>query len=375
MVINQLLGNDLVINEDSCNLSCEYCLTGQSNLKTSHAKQLIFDPPRRATYDSSSELGKNLPLIVDRVKSDFHAPLLKITGGEIFLVRGMLEFLREQAAQHEILVVQTNGVLLKDEDLAELETCGNVVVQVSLDSHTFEGNSYRVATESLHRKVLAKVDALLRSALPVEVYCVVNNRSVSHLSGFAQWLASFDHPPTMWPFPVRGPGSGRYAIRSGQIRYIEDLVAGRARYEAVMPPSAYFDRLLDFYRDGKRTLRCHLPRLVISTFSDGVVTPCPNIWFSDLGNLISDGHQEVLKQVGQTGLYQALLALRPRLDACKGCFTPWDMLSMYFEDEITIEMLAAVPTYSPPSIRKLIEEEKRKYLAERENEHLQHRGR
>lgn len=362
-MINQLLGNDLVVNEDSCNLACEYCLTGQSNLKASHSEQLIFKPPRRATYDSSSELGRHLPLIVDRVGAVFRAPLLKVTGGEIFLVRGMLKFLREQATRHEVLVVQTNGLLLKDEDLAEMESWGNVVVQVSLDAHTFEGNSYRVATESLHRKVLSRVETLLRSALPIEVYCVINDRSVRHLSGFARWLAGFNDPPIMFPFPVRGPGSQQYAIGSDQIHHIEELVAGRAQYEAVMPPSAYLDRLLSFYREGERTLRCHLPRLVVSTFSDGAVTPCPNIWFSDMGNLIDAGHEDVLKEIGQTGLYQALLAPRPRLDACKGCFTPWDMLSMYFENEITIEELVATPTYTPPAIRELIEEEKRKHVA------------
>ncbi|MBD2830395.1 hypothetical protein ID875_27330 [Streptomyces globisporus] len=58
--------------------------------------------------------------------------------------------------------------------------------------------------------------------------------------------------------------------------------------------------------------------------------------------------EDTLSRVGESGLYQALLADRPRLDACKGCFTPWDTLSMYFDDEITLDELCSAPTYSPP---------------------------
>ena len=43
------------------------------------------------------------------------------------------------------------------------------------------------------------------------------------------------------------------------------------------------------------------------------------------------------KKIEETGLYKALLAERPRLSACHGCFTPWDTLSMYFDDEITLD--------------------------------------
>ncbi|HLS48566.1 MAG TPA: hypothetical protein VK024_01105, partial [Actinomycetaceae bacterium] len=64
---------------------------------------------------------------------------------------------------------------------------------------------------------------------------------------------------------------------------------------------------------------------------------------------------------GETGLTQALLAEKPRLEACHGCFTPWDTLSMYFENEITLDELCSAPTYSPPAIRELLAEMKFDY--------------
>ena len=41
-----LLANDLVVQEDNCNLSCKYCLTGQSMYKQGHLDKMIFS--RRA---------------------------------------------------------------------------------------------------------------------------------------------------------------------------------------------------------------------------------------------------------------------------------------------------------------------------------------
>jgi MoaA/NifB/PqqE/SkfB family radical SAM enzyme len=364
-VFEQLLGNDLVINEDSCNLSCEYCLTGQSNLKESHKHQLIFQPPKVDAYRPDTDLGKRIDTVADRMRERLRMPLLKVTGGEIFLVKGMMDFLAREAPKYETLVVQTNGVLVKEEDLEAFRSWGNVVVQVSLDSHLHHGNSYRVPQAKLHEKVVARIERILRSELPVEVYTVLNDRSVEDQEEFAEWLCALDRDLVYFPFPVRGPTSEQYKIRPDQVALVERLVDRYDDFRRILPPRPYFDRLLSFYHHGKRTFRCHLPRLVISTFSDGMITPCPNIWFGDTGNALEDDYGKSLGKVGQTGLYQALLAPRPRLEACLGCFTPWDTLSMYFEDEITLDELCSAPTYSPAPIRRLLEQLKDEYDASR----------
>lgn len=358
-----LLGNDLVVNEDSCNLSCEYCLTGQSNLKDSHRLQLIFTPPKRDTYAEGTELAGRIDKVADRLRTRFDLPLLKVTGGEIFVVRGIMDFLEAEAAKHEVLVVQTNAVLVKDEHLERLASWGNVVMQLSLDSHLFYGNSYRVQNEALHDKVVAAVTRIAASGMPTEIYGVLNDRSVTELEPFTRWIAEQDAAIMFFPFPVRGPDAEDFKVRPDQIGLIEDFAAKYDELAQVLPPRPYFRRLLSFYHEGKRTFRCHLPRLVVSTFSDGVVTPCPNIWFSDMGNVLEDAEDGAspLDKVGKTGMYQALLAPRPRLKACHGCFTPWDTLSMYFEDEITLDELCAAPTYAPERIRQLLATMKREY--------------
>jgi MoaA/NifB/PqqE/SkfB family radical SAM enzyme len=381
---DSLLGNDLVINEDSCNLSCQYCLTGQSNLKDQHRLQLIFQPPQRDTYAPGTELADRIDRVADRLKDRFRLPLLKVTGGEIFLVRGILDFLAEQAPKYEVLVVQTNAVLVRDEHLERFRDWGNVVLQLSLDSHLPYGNSYRTVNDGQHRKLVDAVDRIMRSGIPTEIYTVLNDRSVTELEPFAEWLSGFDPAPVFFPFPVRGPDAEDFRVRPEQIGLIERFAKRYEDFRDVLPPAAYLNRLLSFYREGKRTFRCHLPRLVVSSFSDGVVTPCPNIWFTDMGNVltgatrgrpapepVADRDQAgaaVLEKVGETPLYQALLAPRPRLKACHGCFTPWDTLSMYFDDEITLDELCAAPTYSPAAIREQLRRAKAEYVATRDAE-------
>jgi MoaA/NifB/PqqE/SkfB family radical SAM enzyme len=358
-----MLGNDLVINEDSCNLSCTYCLTGQSNLKDGHRLQLIFQPPKRDTYAEGTELAERVNTVADRLQNRFDLPLLKVTGGEIFLVKGIMDFLAREAPKHQVLVIQTNGVLVKQDHIDQLKSFGNVVMQVSLDSHLFSGNSYRVAKPELHAKVLKAISAIIESGMPCEVYSVLNDRSVLEMREFAAWLSEFENPPMYFPFPVRGPDSQEFAVRRDQIGLIEEFVEHHEELRRVLPPMAYFRRLLSFFNEGKRTFRCHLPRLVVSTFSDGVVTPCPNIWFSDMGKVTDEDWSGALDKVGETGMYKALLAERPRLKACHGCFTPWDTLSMYFDDEMTLDELCAAPTYAPDVIRRRLAEAKQDYLA------------
>ncbi len=358
-----ILGNDFVINEDNCNLSCQYCLTGQSNLKKSHEEKLIFNSPRPDNYCAGSNLKFSIDTIEERLHDKFNFLMLKLTGGEIFLIKNFSDFIARVADKYEAVVLQTNGVPIKDEVLIELEKYDNVIIQVSLDSHIHKGNSYRVNKEELHNKVLVKIEKIFESTLPVEVYTVVNDRSVKYLPEFAEYLAGYDNL-TFFPFPIRGPDADDFVISRDDISYIHTLFNNSHKYQHIMPPAAYFHRLLSYYEKGKRTFRCHLPRLVLSSFSDGIVTACPNIWFSELGNVLKNEVDEIENTVGNNGLYKALLSKTPRLDACKKCFTPWDILSMYFDDEISIDELCNTPLYSKPKIRQFITDAKQMYQQE-----------
>jgi MoaA/NifB/PqqE/SkfB family radical SAM enzyme len=341
--MTRFLCNDLVINEDSCNLSCRYCLTGQSNLKETHRQQLIFSPPRRDSVRGTSALSARLELVLDRFQELFDPPMLKITGGEIFLVEGIEDFIEACVARYRTVIVQTNGVVASDRQIVRLSS---TVVQISLDSHTYAGNSYRVLTPAQHAKVCERISRFLDADLRVEIYAVINNRSIESLVEFARWLGALRNPPQLLPFPVRGPDANRFSARPDQLHHLDDFIALRDELPYVLPGPAYLERLRRFFREGERRFRCRLPELVATSFSDGMLTPCPNIWFSDSGRLTDEGWREAGERMIASGLRRALLADRPRIDACKRCYTPWDMLSLYLDGEIGLDDLCATPAYA-----------------------------
>jgi MoaA/NifB/PqqE/SkfB family radical SAM enzyme len=341
----RLLCNDLVINEDSCNLACSYCLTGQSNLKQSHRQQLIFSHPRRESLKDEA-LRQRLYTILERFDALYAPPMLKITGGEIFLIEGIEEFIVACSQRYRKLIVQTNGMVATDRQIAALEGLPNLVVQISLDSHLHHGNAYRVQSRRQHDKMMERIGRFFSSRLPVEIYCVVNDCSIETLSDFGAFLQARPNPPQLTPFPVRGPDASRFAASAEQLHLLDSFVAMAGSCPDVMPPSPYLARLVRFYADRRRDFGCHLPRFAASTFGDGMLTPCPNIWFSNAGNLTDRDWRETGKRLIESGVRKALLAPMPRLDACKGCFTPWDSLSMYFDGELTLEELCRSHAYS-----------------------------
>lgn len=368
MSFPHLLGNDFVINENNCNQACTYCLTSESQFKKDHLGKKIFKKQIRDVYHPDSKLGHELHRIVERFDKRFDTPFIKISGGEIFLIKGVVDFISWLSKTHDVVVVQTNGLLLKEAVIHQLESIDNLVIQMSLDSCMFQGNSYRAQNQKHHQILLNRLDSLAKSKLPIEIYGVLHDRSIDDIQVFAEWLNRFDADLVYFPYPVRGPNTEAFKVRPYQWKSIETLLSNYERYARILPPRRYLEKLLNFYEEDKRNFSCHLPRLVASTFNDGVLTACPNIWMVNLGNILTRDWQQTLEKVGDMKVYELLLAGTPRLKECHSCFTPWDILSLYIEDEITLHDLHCSPTYRQSSVTNRINEVKAAYQNRSDNE-------
>lgn len=347
------LVNDIVIEEENCNLGCEYCLTGQSQFKQDHLDQLIFEPPHCSTYAPETELGKRIDALIAASAANL-VPVVKVSGGEIFLIRGLMDLLRKLAQNFATLVIQTNGLLLNDEKLREIQSWGNACLQISIDSTRYEANSYRIPSPTLHEKAVRKILNILNYGIPAEIYIVLNDRSLPELENTLIDLLPYENRLIVFPFPVRGPDRTRFFPKREQYHVLDDIAGRYDRYKRILPPRPYLDRLRRFFYEEGRKFRCHLPRFAFSTFDDGWLTSCPNIWFNKIGNVFQEPAREVTDRLGKTNFYQILLAGKPRIDACKACCTPWDMLSMFLDREITLDELCAVPMYSAKASRARI---------------------
>ena len=353
--------NDLVIQEDSCNLACEYCLTGQSQFKEDHSLLQIFDPPRPQSCEPGTELHDKLHRVLDAT-ADQEIPVVKISGGEVMLIRGIMELISELSGRYETVVVLTNGVPLSDRRLARLQSLGNVVLQISLDSTRYRGNSYRVQSEEVHEALMTRVRRILDAHLPTEIYLVLNERSIDDLSVTCEDLAPWQDHVTLFPFPVRGPQRARFLPRRGQHERLFALLDRARSFGTLLPAEPYLQRLRRFLTEGERTFRCHLPRIAFTSFDDGAVTSCPNIWFNHVGNLLEQPSETIFRDLAASPFRRLLLSERPRIDACKACFTPWDPLSLYFEGELSLDQLGQVPVYRGERTRQLLRRIRRAFM-------------
>ena len=71
---NKILFVDFVIEEDNCNMACQYCLTGASRFKEKHKNMGI---KKRLVYEERSELKKQIDTITDILDAHFDIGILK----------------------------------------------------------------------------------------------------------------------------------------------------------------------------------------------------------------------------------------------------------------------------------------------------------
>ncbi|MCP4154847.1 MAG: radical SAM protein, partial [bacterium] len=351
-----LLIDDLVIAENYCNQKCTYCLTDTSEFKESH--KTGTHPVQLKKYHYSEETGADglksrLDKIDNAIAGRFNAKILKISGGEVFLVKNIETYILDATKKFDVVQVLTNGVLL-NKTFLEKAAGTNICLQVSLDHHTGAGNSYRTGSEKVLQKVLDNIGLIVAHNIPLEINCVLTDRNTGIIDEFAAYLNRYPGKVTLFPFPIRGKERERYYPTIEQTAGVQRLLDQFETYRSILPPRPYLRHLLDFLKTGKRNVRCSLPLLSVGIFDDGVLTPCPNVWLTDLGNLVTGDSQAVLDKVGKDKIYPLATSARNPITFCKTCFTPWEILNLYVEGSLTLDEAAETPLYGYPKIREIL---------------------
>ncbi|KLU72983.1 MAG: hypothetical protein RHS_1225 [Robinsoniella sp. RHS] len=348
------LVNDFVIAEENCNMNCAYCLTGTSQLKEKH-KSETSNSNKAMNYLKDIQLKENIDGVSNMITDNFDVAILKVSGGELFMINEITEYIRCQANKYKAVQILTNGLLLSDKILRELKNIGNVCIQLSIDHHTLEGNVYRTGKVSALEKILHSIDNIADHGIPLEINCVLTDKNTSRIHEFADYLLKYDHSHVMlFPFPVRGANRDLFYPIPEQLSGIEELIDNYDHYEKIMAPKVYLDYLLRFLRNGHRDLPCFIPGMTIGTFDDGTVTPCPNYWFTSLGSLLSEDKLLTVKKIGNDKIYRVLLNSGNKIRECRKCYTPWDTLNLYLAGVLSLDELCVSPLYSFPGIREHI---------------------
>ncbi|WP_312494405.1 radical SAM protein [Anaerosporobacter sp.] len=350
----KILFVDFVIAEDNCNMACQYCLTGSSNFKENHKKMGI---KKKLVYEEDSLLKNQIDKITNVLDKHFDMGILKVSGGEIFLIKNIVDYMKTYSKTPKIIQVLTNGLFIKDTDLEELKRYKNVCFQLSLDHHTLSGNFYRSKEETVLKKVLNSIDRIVMNDIPLEINCVLTDKNTAVLRDFAEYLMKYKGKKVMLlPFPVRGIKRDEFYPKQEQLFGVEELIQNYDAYQEVLPPKPYLVHLYEFLKTGHRKVPCMIPKCSIGVFDDGIITPCPNYWFSSFGSILDNDPEQVLSKIGTDKIYRLLLHKNNGIAECNKCFTPWEILNLYHAGYLSWEELITIPSYQFSKAKEYINE-------------------
>lgn len=341
------LMNDFVVQEHVCNLRCLYCLNFENELKGAQPWVPVEQVNLKAGGKGFTRALQVLELC--RLKAD--APILRISGGEILAIDGGVSFIEQVSTNWEKVQVLTNATLLRGETLERLSDIHSLNLCCSVDGHTLELNSLRTKNQRLAQSIIDGLLGAIKAGIPVEINTVLTGHNIEALYDFACYLAALPKRADLRliPFPVRGEVAEDMAPSPQQLSSLYKLLDDYGQFESLLPPRAYLERLCNFYEQGRRSFRCHIPLAFIQSFDDGVIASCSNCWAVSLGNLLED--ENVFHQIGEAKIHRLFLRPRPRVPFCQSCFTPFDIVNVYLDDECSLDDISGMNLYSSASVR------------------------
>jgi MoaA/NifB/PqqE/SkfB family radical SAM enzyme len=331
--------NDMVIEEQLCQMRCAYCLTEEFNLLMN-----VPDARMRLTEDRSSEWTAALDAFHEQVDT----PILRLSGGEFFWLKGSTEFVEECALRYETVQVITNGVFLTEDRLSALARLPNVQLNISLDGHTLELNKYRFPERQrkLFPVIMANLDAAIARGMRIEIQSVLTDANVAGQARFAEYLRDrYDERVMLYFFPSRGNTFKSYAPPPGN--YLGELVERYDEFSGVLPPRPYVEHIHEQLQRGERTLACHVTATMAQLFGSGEVSACPHAWIEPMGNVREDAHL-MPREFARHQHYELFMQDPPRFSFCKSCATPSDVINLYYLDRISDAEMERCALYSGP---------------------------
>lgn len=369
-----LLFNDLVVREDTCNFRCTYCLSYESSLKPQEEgfQQYVTVKRERLLYAPGSPLKERLDKTLERFESVADAVILRVSGGEVLQIRGIIDFFRIKSPLYETIQIQTNGYHLDQKMVDALHELGNVHVLMSIDGHTLGLNGYRVVRDHVQDRLNENLRRTIESGMPTDVTSVLSDKNMSEYHTFLDELLPYEGRVMVYPFPVRGNVKEKMLPSETAIKgFKKHVLDDYSKYAGVLAPKPFIEELCFLLTEGYRRLRCHVPATMIQSFDDGVLTPCPNCWATELGNIQDEEPQTVIDRMGKGKIYNVFLQPKPRLPFCKQCYTAFDIVNLYINGYIDDQDIERIPSLREPRARtrlQVIKEERMGTLKEASRE-------
>lgn len=370
----QFIFNDMLIFEEFCNSQCKYCggfyptefkldLDSCGRIKMPELwKHMLRNNPKIAQKISTRPKIKdffNLAVdILSEVDKKIDYPILKISGGEIFLYKDILEFVKKIHKKYSAVQLLTNAIALTSEKINQLARLDNVYFQISLDGVTSSTNTARTSNETIIKRILENTKRIMNLRIGLEINCVLTKYNTAKFGKMLKFFGTKNNLMIV-PRPVRGEPREILDFTSEQINLFKNFIKNNySEYESILPPIAYFNRMIDIIENKKRGFNCYVPFFVFGENNYGDVSTCTctnNLPL--LGNIFTDG-KAIADLLRKRGNYLPDSRLKP----CSYCITQYEMMNLYVDGLIGKNDLLKTPSYRFPGVLEMIDKIKNELI-------------
>lgn len=159
---------------ERCNLACDHCYLDAKILKEGASDEL-----------STSEI----KTLLDDIATVGSEAMVVLTGGEPLLRKDIAELAEHASSKGLMVVVGTNGVLLKPERIAQLQKAGVAGVGVSVDSLNPDLHDSFRGRKGAWSKTMTAIDACVAAEMPFQIHFSATDETADEIDdmvAFAQ---------------------------------------------------------------------------------------------------------------------------------------------------------------------------------------------
>lgn len=327
----------VIVRSDFCDSFCKYCYERETH-----------DEKMACGYTYKGELEERMEKIFQFGTEYFSSPMLKINGGEIFLMQDLEDFIERVLKDYKYLLLQTNGRHLTKEKMDYIIKSKRINLQISLDGHDLEMNEFRFDQQEVLDKILNSVRYLVKNDVYVELTSVLHKKNTARYWEFVEYLMNFERGQCRNNFKLTPilivDKEGTFKSCREDSSGLEKVIANYEKYQDMLPPKIYLENLLSLMRGKRLNYSCYNPAVTLNMIDKGDIKACTNILpenVLNVGNVFEGNIEETVNKFGKTKFQSLLLNTRQRVPLCRNCYNFCSIYNLYFNGLITLDELCS----------------------------------
>lgn len=289
------------------------------------------------TVSSFFDLGRH---ILEKVDQRIGYPILKLSGGEIFLYKGAVDFIEAVHERYNGVQLLTNGLLFSETEIDRFHQMGNVYFQISLDGHTVEANRTRSRSKGGLERILRNIGHIVKRGIGLEINCVLTDKNIGSIDQIMGYLGDIGGM-VVFPRPVRGEPRHYMQVRSKNLTSLYQLIEQYESNAHVLPPRAYLERVGSVLERRMRSWDCYVPFFVFGLGNYGRINTCACSGGLPVLGSVLDEETGAFKVISQRRQYEPSSKPAP----CADCINQYEIFDLYVEGRISESELMRIPTF------------------------------